>query len=701
VPRKAHRAQFKFREIRQRGRDLYRSATTTARRRLEPARKRVAEWAASPMVEEALPRLPGRPGLAGKITSGLALLLLLLILLFLIFFDWNYLRGPIGRWASARWDREVVLAGDLDVDLFRWSPRATVNDLTVGPPDWGPRRNTAEVERFTASVKAIPLLWGEVDMPEVRIIRPRLFLYTDREGRQSWQLGRKSSEPTKLPLMRRFLVEDGRIAYTDLRRRVVINATVSSRETQAAAGGPAGNDSAFRLEGRGTLNSNPLKLVVTGGPLINVRRDQPYAFTADLRGGGTTLIADGSITRPFDLGRFKANLKATGPDLADIYGLTTVPAPNTPPYSIRGRLSREKHLWRFDDFAGRVGDSDLSGDLSVRTGRAKPYLTASLYSRSLDVDDLFAVMGGPPGTGRGETASPEQRAMAARLRAQGRLLPDARLDVVRLRAMDADVIFRAGSVKRNSLLLTRVRVDAALKNSVLRLEPFSFTFSRGQLNGVVKIDGRKATPFTTANLNLSGYPLGAIIPRNAATGTLNARVNLAGSGASVRQAAANANGNIRLTVPGGQMRQAFAELMGINVGKGLSLLLSKDPKTTPIRCARADFRVGGGRAVANRIVIDTGVVAAYGSGTVNLANERMHLEIDGKSKKPRLLRVWAPITIDGPIRSPKLGVKESAVVKQAGLAAVLGAVIHPLAAILPFVSRGSAKDVDCAALMAG
>ena len=149
------------------------------------------------------------------------------------------------------------------------------------------------------------------------------------------------------------------------------------------------------------------------------------------------------------------------------------------------------------------------------------------------------------------------------------------------------------------------------------------------------------------------------------------------------------------------MRQAFAELLGINVGKGLFLLLSKDPRETPIRCAAADFTATNGVLRVNRMVIDTGVVVSHGTGTVNLGSERLHLQLDGDSKKPRLLRLWAPITVDGPLASPKLGVKNSAVVKQGVVAGVLGAVVNPLAALLPFLEPGGAKNVDCARLLAG
>ncbi|MBX7250216.1 MAG: AsmA family protein [Caulobacteraceae bacterium] len=640
----------------------------------------------------------GRPGPAEKITAAVFLLLVAALLVFLALFDWNWLRGPIGAYASARWDRRVELRGDLDVDLFRWAPTAHVNDLRIGPPAWGPRTDTADIARLDASVKLLPLLVGEVTLPQVRVVKPRLSLYRDADGRESWRFGSDGGRPMKLPLIQRFLIEDGRIDYLDVARHIDMHASINSHESAG------GRDAGFRLEGRGTLNRNPLRLTVTGGPLINVRRDRPYRFRADLRGGATTLLADGQITRPFDLGHFTANLTLAGPDLADLYYLTTLTAPNTPPYRIRGRLTRQTSLWRFEDFRGRVGDSDLSGDLSVRTGKGrKPYLKADLRSRSLDMDDLMAVLGGAPSTGPGETASPGQRAMAAEMRSRQRLLPDAPLDVKRLRSMDADVSFRAGSVKANRIQLRTVRVEADLRNAVLRLEPFGFTFSRGSLNGTVRIDARKDTPFTSADLSLKGYPLAALFPARGGaptlSGTLNARARLAGSGASVHDAASHAAGSVRLSVPQGQMRQAFAELLGINVGRGLFLLLSHDPRQTPIRCAVADFEGSGGRLQARRLVIDTGVVVANGSGYVNLGSERLHLRIDGDSKKPRLLRLWAPITVDGPLSGPRLGVDKGEIVKQGAVAGVLGAVINPLAALIPFLEPGGAKDVNCAALL--
>ena len=151
--------------------------------------------------------------------------------------------------------------------------------------------------------------------------------------------------------------------------------------------------------------------------------------------------------------------------------------------------------------------------------------------------------------------------------------------------------------------------------------------------------------------------------------------------------------------PRGRIRQAFAELLGVNASKGLILLLSKSDKETAVRCAVVDFSVRNGVMTANHLVADTGVVLAKGRGTVDLETERIDFRIEGDSKKPRLVRLFVPITIKGPIMAPKVGLEPGKAVGQGGVAAALGSLINPIAALLPFVTAGEAEDADCAGLV--
>src|SRR5690606_29770186 len=109
-------------------------------------------------------------------------------------------------------------------------------------------------------------------------------------------------------------------------------------------------------------------------------------------------------------------LSLSGQDLADLYLITGLVTPNTPLYSLAGALSRDGQRWTFNDFSGEVGDSDLSGDLSVDRVNDRLRVEADLASRELDIDDLIAGVGGAPDPA--ETASPEQRAEAGRMAAE-------------------------------------------------------------------------------------------------------------------------------------------------------------------------------------------------------------------------------------------------------------------------------------------
>ncbi|MDI1325333.1 MAG: AsmA family protein [Brevundimonas sp.] len=633
-------------------------------------------------------RRPGRPE---QIAAGVTLALIAAVAVFLLLFDWNWFRGPIGGWASARYDREIELQGDLDVKLFSWTPSARIRDLRVGGPDWASEKDTLTVDDAVASVRLMPLLSGRVEMPLVEIARPQVVLISTADGRQSWVLDpdKPDAGPMKLPPINRLVIRDGQVFLDEQGRNIRLNATVNAREGSDQTAG-------FHLEGRGTINGTPLTLEVRGGPFINIRRDRPYGFKAELSGVGTTLTADGSITRPFDLGHFNATLGLRGRDLADLYLLTGITTPNTPPYRLNGTLTRSDNVFTFNDFSGRVGSSDLSGDLKVDRVGDRRRVEADLYSRLLDIDDLASVLGGTPRV----TASGDTVVTSG---APGKLLPDAPLNVERLRVMDGTLTYRAAQVKRNELDVRRVNLGARLKDGVLNLDPVAFDFNRGELDGTARINANSKVPYSTADFRLRGYPLESIIPaRNGAptvTGRAIGRVKLEGPGASIHDFAANSKGTLSLVVPQGQMRAAFAELLGINVTAGLGRLLSGDTGTSEIRCAVADFTVSGGTATARTFVIDTTPVLARGSGTINLGAETMNLRIDGETKSPRLIRLWSPINITGPLTAPRIGIDKAAVVGQVGLGTVLGALINPLVALLPFVDPGLAKDANCGALI--
>ena len=645
-------------------------------------------------------RQPGKSRYrALKWTGGIFAGLVAVCLIVLATLDWNSLRGPVGHYLSGRLHREVTITGNLKVKLFSWTPSADVNGLVLAQPDWVDEKIRAagpfaEIQRLTLSVELKRLFTGRVLLPEVNVEQPQLRLFRDASGRANWNFADdKNAPPFRLPPIRHFVIKDGRLGAEDVKRNLTFLGTFSSEENDVGT-----QKQFFGVLGQGELNHAPFSLDVKGDPLLNITPDKPYTFDAHLRAGATRIDAKGSVSKPFDLGQLQMAATFVGTDLADLYYLTGLALPSTPPYRLAGDLVRDVNEWRITNLAGKVGDSDLQGRLNVDSSRDRPYLTGDIASRKLNFDDLGPLIGARPKGRADKAAAPAQNTAA------GHLLPDTPLHVERLRQMDADVHYRADTVASRDFPLRAAETRVSLKDGVLKLTPVSFTFSRGTLAGDVQIDARKDVPVSDIDVRLTGLRLEQFVASTNGVspleGTATARAKLHGVGNTIHKAASTANGTVTFVVPRGQVRQTFAELLGVNVASALGLLLTKDQSQTEVHCGVADFSTKDGVMALRQFVLDTPVVIATGEGTVDLKNEQIDLVITGQPKKPQLIRLRAPITIKGPLDHPALGVDARGAILQGGIAAGVALVLSPLAAILPFVDPGLAKDADCGALLA-
>jgi uncharacterized protein involved in outer membrane biogenesis len=352
---------------------------------------------------------------------------------------------------------------------------------------------------------------------------------------------------------------------------------------------------------------------------------------------------------------------------------------------------------------GRVGSSDLAGRLSVDSGRPRTFLKANLVTRTLNFPDLGALFGGAPK--HGVVASPSQKVEAQHLAAENRIFPDSTLDTRRIRQIDADVTYKADTIRNAPVNLSAGSARVKLNDGLLRAEPVSIDLPQGRITGYVQLNARKATPVSDIDLRLANARIEHLIPLHFQgsipfAGPLVGRAKLVGEGDSVHKAFSNASGQVTVVAPGGEIRQSIAELMGVDVIKGLGLMMSKKQQTTPIRCAVGDFRVRNGVLTTDSLVFDTGPVLVTGSGQVNLGSERLAFRVQGHPKKFQLVRLMVPVDVEGPIRSPKLKLEKGPAIAQGGIAAALASFLSPLAAILPFVDPGLAKDANCGALVA-
>jgi AsmA family protein len=650
---------------------------------------------------------------------GLAGLVLVVVLL-LIFFDWNYLKPPLARLITEKTGRPTSIDGNLGVKIWSWNPSAELDGLTMKNPEWARHPVMFHADRLIVSVSLGRLLRGQLVLPLVDVVRPTLDLERDQKGRASWELGDRAGKPetggkpAKIPVIRKLMIEEGKLHVSDRIRKLMLDGSVSAMEQ-------AGNEnSGFRLKSSGSLNEKPFHADFHGGPLINLDPDHPYSLEAHLTASDITLDAHATFPKPFDLAAYRVKFSVSGSDLADVYYLTGLALPNTPPYQLAADVKHTGTVFRLENFSGKLGSSDIEGELEVEAGGTKPKLIARLRSHTLNMDDLAPTLGHPASSrdssldNRTSAAGAAKTAPAHRSSktppptqappASDRLFPDADLQVDRVRGMDADVTFHANSVVAPKLPMKQVDFHLRLHDGLLRMDPLSFVLEAGKFSGSVAIDARKDVPETSIDMAVDDVDLAQFKSASSKEpplqGSLVGRLNVHGVGASVHKLASTADGTLSVALPNGQMNNALAELTGINVINGLGLLLSEKEKETQIRCGIVDFQAQRGTLDSKSVFIDTTKVLITGRGTVDLGEEKLDLSLQGDPKRIRLLRLRSPVTLHGTLLHPAIGVKAGSLIAQAGVAVALGALLTPAAAALALIDPGLAKNKDCSAVLA-
>jgi uncharacterized protein involved in outer membrane biogenesis len=638
--------------------------------------------------------------------SAAALGLLLVIVLGLALAPSNFWRWLIIHEVSRATGRTASIDGEVTLHLLSLNPELIVQGFAMSNAPWAQRKNMVAIKRFEATLSLKSLLGLHPILPRVVIDAPAIDLERDASGRANWDFSRPgarkasrdNSAPLHIPVIQELSLTNGAVTARDLVRKLTFDGQASVEENQNAS-----DNHALKLRGSGTLNGKPFALKLNGEPLIGVQSAKPYGFEATVTAADIKLHARAAITHPFDLAALRAEFHLSGSDLADVYYLTGLALPNTPPYDVSGTLVRDNFKFRIDDFQGRLGSSDVAGKLDIDTGRERPKLTATLNSKQLNLADLAAPLGTQATPDRKSNTLARPATPAPAEQPATLLLPDADLQVQRVRGMDADVQFDAASVMTSKVPMKKVHFHLSLDNGKMTLDPLAFQLPQGEFSGIVGVDAQGATPKTNIDMKLSNVDLAQFKPKSGKgapfEGQLLGRIKMQGSGSSVHKTAENAEGDITLVIPKGEMREAFAELTGIDLSRGLGLILTKNERNTAVRCGVANFNAGGGDLKATTLVIDTTHVLVTGQGSISLRTEALDLSLRGQPKEARMLRLRTPITLRGSLLQPKIGVQSGKLAAQTGGAVALGVLLTPIAAVLAFVDGGLAKDANCAALI--
>ncbi len=637
-----------------------------------------------------------------KWAASALLALAILAVLFITIFGWNWLRAPIEKKVLAQTGRVLLIKGDLGITLGWPWPRVHANSVTFANPAWAKQAQLLSADSMAFSLHLPQLLAQSLVMSNLHVVKPIVFLEIAVDGRKSWLLDPKQQDEDAQVTIDRLTLDQGVIGFEDVAGNTSILA-----ELATAASPPQGKgDPGMSFSAKGKFKGLALTAKGSGDSVLALRDARaPYGLSVDATIGQTRILATGHVTNLVKFSAIDMQLALSGENLNQLYTLTGIALPATRDYVAQGHLVRKGNTLRYDGFTGRVGTSDVAGWGQVKTGGKRPLLTADLVSTKLTLEDLGPVIGARAGSvnsakkavaGAGTTEAVTPRSK--------RVIPDLPFKFKNWDTVDAEVDFKAKSMRQAQYMpLEALSTHLSLKDSVLTLDPLQFGIAGGQLNAAITLDGRHDPIHAKARVQIKRLALAKLLPADqkgqASVSQIGGEINLAGNGNSVGSMLAHANGTLAVLVSGGEISQMMMEKAGLHLWEILRLTVTGD-KQIKLRCAVAKFDVKAGHMNVDTLLLDTQVTTLLGTGSIDLAQEKLDLTLTQNTKNTSLLALRSPIYIGGYFVKPVVQVDKGRMAVRALSALALG-VINPLLMLIPLVDAGPGQDSDCAQWLQG
>ena len=658
--------------------------------------------------------------------------LIVAIVIFIATFDWNRIKPTLNEKVSEALHRPFAINGDLSVHWEReaeeggWRawvpwPRFVAQDITLGNPDWSQNPKMAGLQKIEFRLSPLPLMAQHIVISRIDLTEPSGELQRLKDGRANWvfDFGPKdeNAEPSNWVLdIGAIGFDKGHVTYEDQ----VLNAKVdvlidplgkpipfsdiagAGASKKVADKGRHAQDYAFAFKVKGQYKGLPVDgSGKIGGLLALQDATQPFPVQVDVRAGGTRAAAVGTLTDPRNLGELDLRLRLAGDSLGNLYPLTGVTLPDSPPYSTDGHLIAKLHepagaLFRYEQFNGKIGDSDIHGDLAFSAAQPRPKLTGKLVSNQLLFSDLAPLIGAD--------SNAEQKARGgASKQPAGKVLPVEEFRTDRWSAMDADVEFSGKRIVHSEKLpFSDLNAHVVLDDGNLKLQPLKFGVAGGTLDADIQLNGRTTPLQGRAQLSARGFKLKQLFPTfepmKTSFGELNGDADIAGTGNSVSALLATSNGQLKMLINDGAVSRDLMEIAGLNVGNYIVGKIFGD-KEVKINCAAADLGIKDGLAQTNLFVFDTENAVIYVDGNANFKTEQLDFKITPESKGFRLLSLRSPLYVRGPFAKPSAGVQAVPLILRGAGMVALGAVVAPAAGLLALVAPSGEEPNQCTPLL--
>src|SRR6516225_9820647 len=378
---------------------------------------------------------------AGYAGLGLGCLLVGAVTFLIVAAPLELVRDRLIGEVKARTGRDLVVSGSTSLVMF---PRLAVSlaDVSLSAPPGMGGAPTLAVDTLEAELSLASLLTGQAGLRRLLLLRPKIELRVDAEGRRSWDFARagprltlfaeRGDAPRLVPVsapatpaapppgnganltaMLQTLstasigLREGSLHYGD--ERSGISHDVSALDVDLAL-----DEGAGPLQGKGSFTWRGEAMAVTGdlSSLRALVEERAARLSLRLAGRPIELRYDGKIDVGAELA-LKGNLELKAPSLealgAWVGSRPLAAVADAGALALSSSLTREDGRMELADLTGTLGDSALSGDLAIEMQPARPYVTGSLRLSELDLGGVLVRPAAKPAPAGGAQKGPQVR----------------------------------------------------------------------------------------------------------------------------------------------------------------------------------------------------------------------------------------------------------------------------------------------------
>ncbi len=623
--------------------------------------------------------------------------MLVLIILLIIFWNWDWFIPLVETDASSTLGRQVTLE-HLHVRLGRTTLIAADKIVIANPKGFA--GNLATLDQLVIEVDLMGYIHnGVLTLSKIVAERPIVDVRQLPDGTNNYTLPMKSSGNSKPTQIGNLYIHNGTASVVMAKFKTNMDLTIHTE--QAPAAGIFENDpNIIVVTAKGTYSEQPITGNFRGGALLSLRDPaKPYPVDLHIANGATNVALLGTIEQPMSFGGARLKLTLAGQDMSDLYQLTNIPLPATPPYSITGNLDYTKNTIRFDHFYGRVGSSDLEGDLDETHPilGGKPLVTANVASNRVDLTDLGGFLGATPGktTTPGETAATREK--VARAVASPKLLPSTPINLPKINMANFEVHYTGKHIINKDVPLDNIVVNLSIENGRISLHPLNFAVGSGTVASDIDLNPNHDVLHTTANIEFRQLPLARLMASThtfAGDGTVGGSAHLRATGNSLAAMLGHGDGSMQIFMShGGDISALLVDLAGLQVGDGILSLLGI-PQKANIQCLVSDFTLTNGQLDTKALLLATTEANILGSGNADLTDETLNLRLSTQATHFSIGSLSTPINIHGTLKHPSVLPAAGPLAARTLPAIGLGVLFPPLA-LIPTIRLGLGDKNAC------